>query len=172
MTRSALGEYEQLIEAAYRAPRGPDGDSHSLLGNLETVPPEAWDWAPPGGKRTIREIVEHAGGCKYMYDNKAFRDGTYEWGKPPADPDGWQEMPITSLLAWLDEGHVLLMESVARLDDDEALDRPARAPWGALESVRWVLRVMIQHDHYHAGEVNHIRSLFEQADGWAWAEDE
>jgi hypothetical protein len=31
---------------------------------------------------------------------------------------------------------------------------------------------MIQHDLYHAGEINHIRALRQRNDRWAWEESD
>ena len=39
--------------------------------------------------------------------------------------------------------------------------------WGEMKETRWIITVMIQHDLYHAGEINHIRSLRQQSDRWA-----
>ena len=50
-----------------------------------------------------------------------------------------------------------------------ALDttRPGRTNWGELKETRWIVAVMIQHDLYHAGEINHLRSLYGGDDRWA-----
>ena len=40
--------------------------------------------------------------------------------------------------------------------------------WGEPKETRWIIAVMIGHDLYHAGEVNHIRSLRQQDDRWAY----
>jgi hypothetical protein len=31
--------------------------------------------------------------------------------------------------------------------------------WGEEEPTRWIIASMVTHDAYHAGEINHIRSL-------------
>ena len=33
---------------------------------------------------------------------------------------------------------------------------------------RWLLSRLLQHDSYHAGEVNHLRSLIDGDDRWRW----
>jgi len=45
---------------------------------------------------------------------------------------------------------------------------PGGRPGGEEYETRWIIAVMIEHDLYHAGEINHIRSLFEGEDSWAW----
>ncbi len=36
--------------------------------------------------------------------------------------------------------------------------------WGEWKETRWIIAVMIGHDPYHAGEINHIGSLHQQSD--------
>ena len=162
--------YALLMDAAYRKPRGPDGDGHSLLGNLETVPDELWDAVPADAVRTVRDIVFHVGSCKYMYNDYAFGPGSMKWDAPPAWPPDRRTMPRPEVLAWLDEGHAMLSRSLGALDDNE-LDTPRRTNWGELWPAHDIIRVMIEHDLYHAGEINHLRSLLQQNDHWAYVED-
>ena len=51
----------------------------SLLGNLKTLEAEDWLWVPHGGQRSVRDIVQHVGGCKFMYDDYAFGEGATAW---------------------------------------------------------------------------------------------
>jgi hypothetical protein len=37
---------------------------------------------------------------------------------------------------------------------------------------RWIISVMIQHDLYHAGEINHVRSLLSGDDRWLFEREE
>ena len=64
MSATAVSQILYLLDGAF------DGAPwHSLLGNLRSVAPEDWLWVPPGGRRSIRDIVEHVGGGKLMYHN-------------------------------------------------------------------------------------------------------
>jgi hypothetical protein len=166
-----VAEYERLLHASYASSRDADGTSHSFRGNLESVPGAAWDWLPPGGARSIRDLVIHVGGCKYVYADWAFGARKLGWEAPPAYPAGWRTMEPAELRDWLDEGQRTFMKSVAHVGDAD-LGSTTLAPWGEDVQVRWVLATMIEHDYYHAGEVNHLRSLFERADRWAWEQDE
>lgn len=74
---------------------------------------------------------------------------------------------ISEATVWLGEGHARLRHSIATLDDAELL-RPRLANWGELKETRWIIAVMIQHDLYHAGEINHLRSLRQHNDRWAY----
>jgi hypothetical protein len=146
---------------------GPDW--HSLLSNLRSLTPEDWDWVPPGGDRTIREIVQHIGGCKLMYHNHAFGDAKLTWEDPLVDGVG--RLPtLESALEWLREGQGRLRESAAGLDDAELL-QPRMTNWGEPKETRWIISTMIQHDLYHAGEINHLRSLRRQNDKWAYTQE-
>jgi hypothetical protein len=141
------------------------GEWHSLLGNLRQVTIEDWTWVPPGGHRSIQAIVGHVGACKWMYENHAFGDGALTWDDrlvAGVDALGGPEAAI----AWLHRSQARLRASVTALDDAE-LEQPRRTNWGALEETRWIVTAMIQHDLYHAGEINHLRSLRQQDDRWA-----
>jgi DinB superfamily len=152
MTTPAVDHLLYLLDRGFECE-----DWHSLLGNLHDVTSEEWRWEPPGGRRTIRNIVQHVGSCKFMYENHGFGDATFEWDDPlVAGVDAVDEP--TSAIAWLREGQARLRRSVAGLDDAE-LGRSRRTNWGELKETRWIIAVMIEHDLYHAGEINHVRAL-------------
>jgi len=165
---AAVAVYLELLESAFRRPPGPDGDSHSLLGNLHTVEAGHWDARPAGGVRTVRDIVLHVGSSKFMYADHAFGNASYSWAAPPAWPEDWATMPPAALLEWLADGHELLREAASALDAD-GLESPRRTPWGEPWPARRIIESMIAHDHYHAGEINHIRALLSGNDAWAYA---
>ena len=75
------------------------------------------------------------------------------------------EPSIADVVAWLCEGHRRLREHVAALNDEELL-RPRRTNKDEMKETRWIIAVMIEHDLYHAGEINHIRALRQGNDGW------
>jgi hypothetical protein len=135
---------------------------HSLLGNLRSVTPDDWEWVPPGGRRSIRDIVHHVGGCKFMYHNQAFGDGRMTWTDPRIE-DPTPCATIESAVAWLREGQALVRAGLAALDDADLLGL-RRSPQGKLRETRWIIAIMIQHDLYHAGEINHIRCLHQGDD--------
>ena len=159
MATAAVDQLLYLLDEAFEGE-----DWHSLLVNLRAVAPEEWRWLPPGGQRSIRDLVQHVGSCKFMYDNHAFGDATLDWEHPPVAGD--EALADTaSAVAWLRDGHARLRRSIARLDDAELL-RPRRTNWGELKETRWIVAVMTQHDLYHAGEINHLRSLYRRDDRW------
>ena len=161
MAAEAVSQLLYLLDGAFDGPQW-----HSLLGNLRSTNPEDWEWVPPGGDRAIRDIVQHVGGSKFMYHNHAFGDAKLTWDDPLVD-GGDALSDVSSAIAWLQKGQERLRQSVALLDDAELL-RPRLTNWGEPEETRWIIATMVQHDLYHAGEINHIRSLRHQNDRWAY----
>ncbi len=161
MTTVAVSQLLYLLDGAFQGP-----EWHSLLGNLRSLTPEDWTWVPPGGHRSIRDIVQHVGGCKFMYHDHAFGDATLTWDDPLV-VGGDALSSVSAAIEWLRDGQERLRSGVAVLDDAEML-RPRMTNWGELKETRWIIAVMIQHDLYHAGEINHLRSLRQQNDRWAF----
>ncbi|HEV8636580.1 MAG TPA: DinB family protein [Chloroflexota bacterium] len=159
MGRALVDQLLYLLDDGFEG-----GEWHSLLGNLRRVTAEDWGWVPPGGHRSVRAIVGHVGACKWMYENHAFGDGALTWDDPLV-AGAALDHPEPAI-AWLRRSQARLRASIAALDDAELL-RPRRTNWGALEQTRWIVAAMIQHDLYHAGEINHLRSLRQQDDRWA-----
>lgn len=163
MSAPAVSELLYLLDTAF------EGTWHSLLDNLQPVTPEDWTWVPPGGHRTIRDIVQHVGGCKFMYQDYAFGDGRLIWDDPLVDGKDTLDTPAAAI-GWLREGQATLRRSVAGLQDAD-LPGLRMTNWGEQKETHWIIVAMIQHDLYHAGEINHLRSLHRQADRWAYDAD-
>ena len=157
MAAERISELLDLLDEAFQGTRW-----HSLLRNLETVTPNDWLWVAPDGRRSIRDVVAHVGACKFMYDNQAFGDGTLSWDDPLV-AGGDALATISSAIEWLREGHGRLHRSIAALNDDELL-RPRPHHSGTPRETRWIIKTMIEHDLYHAGEINYIRTLCQQTD--------
>jgi hypothetical protein len=71
--------------------------------------------------------------------------------------------------AYLRDGQQRLRDSVAALSEDAELLRPRRSNWGERYETRWLVNKLVQHDLYHAGEINHLRALRHGDDRWPWA---
>lgn len=173
MTRAAVEQLLHLMAQAFEE----DGE-HSLLRNLGSVSPDTWPWVPPGGARNVRQIVGHVGACKYMYDNFAFGDARMTWDDPAgatglamedlqSNANLASEPSKEALIEWLRDGQRRLVHNVSVLDDDGLLAQRQR-PEGGTRETRWIISVMIEHDVYHAGEINHLQALHEGNDRWAW----
>jgi uncharacterized damage-inducible protein DinB len=149
MARDAIERLEALLRRSF------DGENtQSLLGNVANVRPEDWDWVPPGGERSIRRTFEHAAIAKHIYTKFLFTSERPRWSEiaaqRPADAD--------ALVAWAREGHAAFMAGMSGLHDSDLATITTK--WhGATDTTAEVIAVMIQHDCYHAGEINHIRAL-------------
>jgi hypothetical protein len=132
----------------------------NLMGNLGAVPSDLWPWTPPGGKRTVFDIVDHIGMAKYVYDDHAFGDQSMRWEKRETMPHLAAGTSPEEAIAWVRRGHQSLRDHVAALADDSELLQPRHA-WSLKFTVetRMVITIMLAHDAYHAGEINHIRAL-------------
>ena len=153
-----------LIEDAF------DGkSSHSLVSNLANIREENWDVIPSGGGRSIADILEHIGWCKWMYDDYAFGTASLRGDQPPQiPPHAKRSRPRDELMAWLKAGHDKWLASVRALDDDKELERDRLTNWGEWMKTRTIIKIMISHDYYHAGEINHLRSLLQGTDHWEY----
>jgi hypothetical protein len=166
MGRIVIEVFEWRLEAAYR------GDPfHAVRRNLASVLPAEWDLRPATWSKeifgedpelSICDLAFHIGGPKYMYADRAFGNGSLEWGdiKPPAS----REMAI--VLEWMDAGHQLLADGLKRLTDDDELSAQRQAPWRTPMSRMQLVALVINHDVYHSGEINRQRSLIRGAEGW------
>jgi uncharacterized damage-inducible protein DinB len=165
-SRIAIDTLVWLIEEAF------DGDpSHSLLANLQNLSEDDWTATPEGSGRSIVDILEHVGWSKWMYEDYAFGSGSMRGYQPPLVPaPGARSRPRLELLAWLTEGHQRWLASVRALTEDSELDRERLTNWGERLSTRDIIRIMIAHDFYHAGEINHLRALLQQTDRWPYDE--
>jgi len=154
MTRAGIEQMLYMMDSAF------DGERwHSVLTNLASVKDEDWDWAPPGGRRTIRLLVQELGECKYVYDSHAFGDGSIHWDKPGSVPGIPEGVPTSQVIEWLRGAHSVLRGHLAGLTSDDSLTEKVMSQWGTLVERRFLVKTTIEHDLYHAGEINHIRAL-------------
>jgi hypothetical protein len=164
-SRIALDTLSWLIRDAFEG----DPSKTSLLGNLANIREEDWETLPPGGGRTIADILEHVGWCKWMYEDYAFGNASMPGDQPPLIPAGGaRSRPHDKLLAWLKEGHYKWLASVRSLLDDTELEQDRLTNWGERLPTRTIIHIMISHDYYHAGEINHLRSLLQGTDRWEY----
>jgi hypothetical protein len=163
-SRTALDTLCWLIHEAFEG--DPD---QSLLANLRSLSDKDWTALPVGGSRSIADILEHVGWAKWMYDDYAFGSASMRGDQPPLIPtNNMRSRPPDELLVWLTEGHRRWLASVRALANDAELDRQRLANWGAHLPTRVLIRIMIAHDLYHAGEINHIRVLLQGTDRWPY----
>jgi uncharacterized damage-inducible protein DinB len=158
-----------LLEEAFRgAGIEESNESQALLTNLRTVPDDAWHALPVGASRSIAAIAIHVGACLVMYGDYAFGAGTLRFGTPEVEPWSDDEAEMADVLPWLETVHDRFVERVASLADDAELDAPRLTNWGEQRPTRWIVAAMITHEAYHAGEINHLRSLLGPDDRWCF----
>jgi hypothetical protein len=157
MPQTAVNELLYLMHRAFESSR-----PHSLLTNLGTVT-EA-DYQREHDGRSIRDMVRHLAAAKHVYNNQAF--GEASLFMPDLQTRIYDsQASMTDDIAWLHQGHEQLRASLAALDDaDLATERPVHMG-GSLET-RGIISIMIEHDLYHAGEINHLRALMQGTDYW------
>lgn len=165
MARAGIEQLLYLLDQAFEG-----HEEHALLINLRDLRDEDLRWVPEGGVRSPFQILEHVGECKYVYENHAFGDGSMRWDRPGSTPGIDASATKDDIIAWLREGQRRLCASIAALDGDNELFVMRRANWGREYETRWLINVMIQHDLYHGGEINHIRALRQGNDRWAYDE--
>jgi uncharacterized damage-inducible protein DinB len=158
-----------LLDEAFEG-RGIEesNESQALLTNLATVTESEWRALPAGATRSIEAMVRHVAACKVMYADYAFGPGTKQWGTPEVE-GAWEPgaAPMAEAIEWLREMHRSFRRHVEGLTDD-GLDSPRMTNWGELRPTRWIVAAIIGHDFYHAGEINHLRSLLGTDDRWRW----
>ena len=101
-----------------------------------------------------------------MYENHAFGDASIRWSDErfAAPAPGHRE--IDAMRAWLGEGAQRLVASVRALGDDGELDGDRRTHWGEMLPALAIIGIVIKHDIYHAGEINHLRAIAQRNDRW------
>jgi uncharacterized damage-inducible protein DinB len=162
--RTAIETLAWLTEDAFEG--DPD---QSLLANVRDLREEDWTALPLGGGRSIADVLEHVGWSKWMYEDYAFGSASMRGDQPPLIPaNGARSRPHKELLDWLTEGHHHWLASVRALTDDSELERERLANWGDRLPTRVLIRILIGHDFYHAGEINHIRALLQGTDHWPY----
>ena len=163
-THTTLDTLVWLSEEAFQ------GDpTHSLLANLHDMTEREWTSLPPGAGRCVADILEHVGWCKWMYEDYAFGPASLRGDQPPLVPaEGMRSRPHPELMDWLVEGHRRWMASVCRLANDAELEQQRLTNWGAWMPTRDIIRIMIAHDLYHTGEINHLRALLNGTDRWQY----
>ena len=165
-TRTGIETFLYLLDEAFRGGGIEESnESQALLTNIATVLPDHWETLPTSAARSIRDIASHVGACKVMYDDYAFGSGRLQFGTPEVEPFAGGGAP-TDVIPWIEAAHARLVEHVAALEDDAELDNDRATNWGDRRPTRWIIAAMITHDAYHAGEINHVRSMLDGDDRW------
>ncbi len=160
MARPRIDELLRLMR------QGFEGGQFSLLTCLGTVSRDAWTQLPVGGERPIRTLVHHVGLFKFMYANHAFRGGNFDYDDPPATPGPERLATPEHATDWLRDGHRYLTSAIEELADDSELAVLRKAHWGQMVPTETLITIVLQHDLFHAGEINHARAILQGDDRW------
>ena len=115
---------------------------------VECIPPERLEWAPAAGRFTCGELVRHLAGIeRWMYAETVHGRPTRYPGHGRDLADGWD-----GTLAYYDRLHAESRALFAALDD-AAMQRKAVTPAGAaITTWKW-LRLMLEHEAHHRGQL-------------------
>ena len=160
MAKPRIEELVRLMDRAFA------GNEHSLLDNIGTVRGDSWDALPPKASRSVREITHHVGMFKYMYANHGFRAADMDYDDPPASPPPERLTTPGVAVEWLREAHEYLTGCIRELENDSELEVPRKAHWGEDVATYHLIVTMLEHDLYHAGEINRTRALLQDDDDW------
>ena len=88
----------------------------------------------------------------------------------PATPSPVRLASQQAATDWLREAHAHLTDAFGELADDSELDVPRKAHWGEYLPTYDLMVIRLEHDLYHAGEINRTRALLQDDDDWFVAE--
>jgi uncharacterized damage-inducible protein DinB len=137
---------------------------HSFVRNLESTTEEHWDALVPGQPfgRSIGYIAWHTVAGKHLYWDHAFGEkkltGDYT-GQGVTNPRRTRDEVIAYGRKW----QAAWLESLGTVTEAD-LEGPSTAHWGQPLSLRRIIVAVIEHDIYHAGEINHLRALLDGSD--------
>lgn len=114
----------------------------------DCIPPDRLEWTWAAGKFTLGDILRHLAGIERdMYaENARLRPSRYA-GHGRDLADGWD-----AVRAYFDRCHTEAMEIFRGLSDED-LERSCETPAGAKLRVGKWLRLMIEHEIHHRGQL-------------------
>lgn len=104
---------------------------------------------------SILSQIAHVASCKIMYGSVGFRETEVRWRDLAQKVDLiWPS--LDAAVGWLHDAHSYWTESWARVEDLEA-ERPRFD--GSLLPTWKLIATVINHDHYHAGQIQLQRTI-------------
>jgi hypothetical protein len=135
----------------------------NLRSSFRGVTAEMAAYRPAAGRHNVWEVALHAAYWKYTVRRRLLNE---KRGSFPLKGSNWFARPIElTASAWqadlklLDEVHRSLREAVACLTDAQA----GRNLPGSKLTCRFLIQGIAAHDVYHAGQVQLLRRMAEQA---------
>jgi uncharacterized damage-inducible protein DinB len=114
----------------------------------DCIPPDRLEWTWQPGRFTLGDIVRHLGAIeRYMYAENARR-------RPSRYPGHGRELAdgIEAVRAFFERMHAESMEIFRELSDSDLAAR-CETPGGASISVAKWLRLMVEHEAHHRGQL-------------------
>ena len=165
---TAIDELVYVLQEAFSgAGIEESNEGQSFMQNLLSVEGSMWRTVPEGGVRTIESIALHVGSCKVMYDEYAFGPGRCPGATPRSNPG----RPARRRSRRRSGGSRTCTDGSWNTfvrSETTISATPRSTNWGELRETRWLISTIAQHDVYHAGEVNHLRSILAASDAWRW----
>ena len=115
---------------------------------VDCIPAERLEWTWQPGKFTLGDLVRHLAAVeRFMYAENA-------QGRPSRYPGHGRELAdgLSEVLAFFERTHAESMEIFRRLSDDD-LRKKCVTPGGASIGVGKWLRLMIEHEIHHRGQI-------------------
>jgi uncharacterized damage-inducible protein DinB len=115
---------------------------------VECIPPDRIEWTWQPGKFTLGDTVRHVAAIeRYMYAENAAR-------RPSRYPGHGRELAdgLDAVRAYLERCHAETLEILGALGDAE-LQEKCVTPGGAALSVGKWLRLMVEHEIHHRGQL-------------------
>ena len=138
-----------------------DKPEHSLMANLSSVIEDDLDRLPPGGGRTMRDLIVHCASVTRMHTNHAFGDRSMTWWTTWDGEGALPDANLEGLVDWLRRANAEAIAAVQQLPDDAALLDLRYTHWGEEREARLIIDAVLIHDVFHAGEINHLRGLLQ-----------
>jgi hypothetical protein len=165
MGREGIEQLLYMMDQAFEGDTAAGrGNWHALLVNLESVRDEDWNWLPADGRRSIFVLARELGECKYVYASHIEGDRSFNWDHEETIPTVDDGTAPSEVIAYLRRAQDYLRSRVDGLSSDTELWRLQTSPQGWERETRWMIKTMIEHDIYHAGEINHLRALAQRND--------
>lgn len=159
--RTIVERLKRDLEAAYQGSKW-----HSFRGALEGITPEEASWTPPAYRGfpamdgSILRIVFHVGGDSLYQLDSALGDRRLTWEElEKRFQAAGGDLPAALKLA--EEGYQALQHALDALTDGD-LQRTYPTPESKGKRERTLeefFRMMIEHHHYHAGQIVYARSI-------------
>ena len=115
---------------------------------VDRIPEDRLEWSWKAGRFSTGDLVRHLAGIeRWMYAENA-------QGKPSRYPGHGEELArgLAGVREYLDRLHADSMEIFGRLQDEDLAAR-CETPGGASISVGKWLRLMIEHEIHHRGQI-------------------